>query len=343
VLDGVFGPVTAIGDGFVAQRRNCLAAGAALTPDRLSGLREIIWHQLSLLPAADGAGIVAAPGVIAGKDRHLEWWQRTDGGTDGFARIRLNLDPESIDLYDYLDMDWFTIPRRAGRPYVYGPHIDFSCADRYVVTMTVPVTDASSPNHGAAGEREFLGVAGADIRMSYLEPELLAILRSVPAPAVLVTAERRVVAANTPHWISGTRLRRLPAAGDGDFAAVKEIGADSGWRLAAATAPARDRAHSLLLSDDRQAHPKDVGYAGPLTGVTRPPPYTVDRPGQGPFPTSGCPATRHPSAAGSPTPAGRPANRRRRPYAHRGGLQRLRADAEAADDACPGQAVTILD
>jgi len=251
VLEGVFRPVTAIGDGFVAQRRNCLAAGAALTADRLSGMREIIWRQLRLLPAADGAGFVAAPGVIAGKDRHLEWWQRTasgDSGPGGFARIRLNLDPESIDLYDYLDMDWFTIPRREVRPYVYGPYIDFSGADRYVVTMTVPVTDARAagerePGGPATGEpatggREFLGVAGADIRMSHLEPELLAILRSVPAPAVLVTAERRVVAANTPHWISGTRLARLPAAGDGDFAAITEIGAHSGWLLAAASDPA---------------------------------------------------------------------------------------------------------
>ena len=80
VLEGVFRPVTAIGDGFVAQRRSGLAAGAALTPDRLSGMREIIWRQLRLLPAADGAGFVAAPGVIAGKDRHLEWWQRTANG-----------------------------------------------------------------------------------------------------------------------------------------------------------------------------------------------------------------------------------------------------------------------
>jgi len=259
-LEGVFGPVAAIGDGFVAQRRNCVASGTALTPDRLAGMREIVWQQLGLLPAADGAGIVAAPGVIAGKDRHLEWWQRTGSGDgpDGFARIRLNLDPESIDLYDYLDMDWFTIPRREVRPYVYGPYIDFSGADRYVVTMTVPVTDARAagerepggpatgvpatgvPATGepATGGREFLGVAGADIRMSHLEPELLAILRSVPAPAVLVTAERRVVAANTPHWISGTRLARLPAAGDGDFAAITEIGAHSGWLIAAASHPA---------------------------------------------------------------------------------------------------------
>jgi hypothetical protein len=226
-LEDMFGVVAEIGAAFAEQRRGCLAAGAALTPGRLSGLREVIWRQLGLLPGADGAGVVAAPGVVAGKQRHLEWWQRTmaaDGGQDGFARIRLNLDPESVDLYDYLDMDWFTMPRKLGQRYVYGPRIDFSGADRYVLTLTIPV----------CAEHEFLGIAGTDIRMSHLEPELLAMLRPVPVPAVLVTGERRVVAANTPRWIPGTRLGQLPAAGDGTFAAVTEIGADSGWLLAAA-------------------------------------------------------------------------------------------------------------
>ena len=229
-VEDVFRAADAIAAAFVAQRRACLAAGAALTPERLAGLREFIWHQLSQLPAADGAGVVAAPGVVEGKHRHLEWWQRTAsdaGDPDGFARIRLNLDPESVDLYDYLDMDWFTVPQREGHRHVYGPYVDFSGADRYVVTMTAPVFD------DAGGGREFLGVAGADIRMSHLEPDLLAILRAVPVPAVLVTAERRVVAANTAHWISGTRLGRLPAPDDGTFAAVADIGAGSGWRLAA--------------------------------------------------------------------------------------------------------------
>ena len=245
-LEDMFGAVAEIGAAFAAQRQGCLAAGAALTPDRLSGMREVIWRQLRLLPGADGAGVVAAPGVVAGKQRHLEWWQRTmaaDGGKDAFARIRLNLDPESVDLYDYLDMDWFTVPGKLARRYVYGPLIDFSGADRYVLTLTIPVfgdralgAGTSGPGHGpkAAGEREFLGIAGTDIRMSHLEPELLAMLRPVPVPAVLVTGERRVVAANTPRWIPGTRLGRLPAPGDGTFAAVTEIGADSGWLLAAA-------------------------------------------------------------------------------------------------------------
>jgi hypothetical protein len=249
-LEDMFGAVAEIGAAFAAQRHGAVATGAVLTPDRLSGLREVIWRQLALLPGADGAGIVAAPGVVAGKQRHLEWWQRTcaGGGRDQFARIRLNLDPQSVDLYDYLDMDWFTVPRKLGRRYVYGPLIDFSGADRYVLTLTIPVFADGVPGHGHedAGQREFLGIAGTDIRMSHLEPELLAMLRSVPVPAVLVTGERRVVAANTPRWIPGTRLGRLPAAGDGTFAAVTEIGADSGWLLAAARP-----ASSLPLASSR--------------------------------------------------------------------------------------------
>jgi hypothetical protein len=273
-LEEIFGRITPIAAAFAAQRHACLAARTELTPDRLTGVRETVWHQLGLLPAADGAGIVAAPGVVAGRERHLEWWQRTASGADtadGYSRIRLNLDPESIDLYDYLDMDWFTVPRAEGRRYVYGPYIDFSGADRSILALTIPVLDPADretsgsvsaasesrgggavegnggvsragesgtrsgvsktgESRGAAGRAdessgsvsaagEFLGVAGADIRMSHLEPVLLAILRALPAPAVLVTAERRVLAANSPRWIP----------------AVTEIGADSGWLLAAAT------------------------------------------------------------------------------------------------------------
>jgi hypothetical protein len=228
-IEEMFGRIAPIGAAFAAQRRACLAAGTELTPDRLTGVREIIWRQLGLLPAADGAGIVAAPWVVAGRERHLEWWQRSAAGdddADAYSRIRLNLDPESIDLYDYLDMDWFTVPRAEGRRYVYGPFIDFSGADRSILAMTIPVLDLA--------DGEFLGVAGADIRMSQLEPALLAILRSLTAPAVLVTADRRVVAANTHRWIPGTRLDRLPRPGADEFTGVLEIGADSGWLLAAA-------------------------------------------------------------------------------------------------------------
>jgi hypothetical protein len=227
-LEDVFGHLDQVAAALVAERAACRRSGAELTPDRLARLRDVIQSQLAELPAAAGAGVVAAPGVVAGRERHLEWWQRGAGG--GYTPLRVNLDRASIDLYDYLDMDWFTVPRTLRRRCVYGPYIDFTCADRYVLTMTMPVvagTDASAP---------FLGVVGADIAMSHFEPGLLSILRSVPAAAVLVTADRRVIAANTPRWIAGRRLGRLPSVGDGTFEAAAEVGADSGWILALAAA-----------------------------------------------------------------------------------------------------------
>jgi len=229
-FEDVFGHLDQVSAALVAERASCERAGEELTPDRLARLRDVIQSQLGELPAAAGAGVVAAPGVVAGRERHLEWWQRGAGG--GYTPLRVNLDRTSIDLYDYLDMEWFTVPRTQHRRCVYGPYIDFTCADRYVLTMTMPVMA------GEDAAPRFLGVVGADIAMSHFEPGLLSILRSVPAAAVLVTADRRVIAANTPQWIAGRRLGRLPTAGDGTFAATAEVGADSGWVLALAATPA---------------------------------------------------------------------------------------------------------
>jgi DNA-binding FadR family transcriptional regulator len=225
-LEDVFGHVSQVAGALAAEQRSCRLAGEQLTAERLGRLRDVMQRQLAELPSAAGVGVVAAPGLVAGHERHLEWWQRGAGG--GYTRLRLNLDRASVDLYDYLDMDWFTVPRTLRRRCVYGPYIDFTCADRYVLTMTMPVLD---------GEESFLGVAGADVAMSHFEPGLLAILRSAPPETVLVTGERRVLAANTPRWIAGARLGRLPAAGDGTFSAAAQVGADSGWVLAVA-APA---------------------------------------------------------------------------------------------------------
>jgi DNA-binding FadR family transcriptional regulator len=246
-LEDVFGHVSQVAGALTEEQRSCRRAGEQLTAERLSRLRDVMQRQLAELPSAAGVGVVAAPGLVAGHERHLEWWQRGAGG--GYTRLRLNLDRASIDLYDYLDMDWFTVPRTQRRRCVYGPYIDFTCADRYVLTMTVPLLDSADPadsadssdaaagsggaGSGGAGGR-FLGVAGADVAMSHFEPGLLAILRCAPPDTVLVTAERRVLAANTPRWIAGARLGRLPVAGDGTFSAAAEVGADSGWVLAVA-------------------------------------------------------------------------------------------------------------
>jgi DNA-binding FadR family transcriptional regulator len=240
-LDEVFGHVAQVADAMVAEHRACRRTGEQLTAERLGRLRDVIQRHLFELPSAAGLGVVVAPGLVAGHERHLEWWQHGAGG--GYTRLRLNLDRASVDLYDYLDMDWFTVPRTLRRRCVYGPYIDFTCADRYVLTMTMPVLDDEGSGEGSAEDSagdpaepggQFLGIAGADVAMSYFEPELLAILRSAPLDTVLVTAERRVLAANTPRWIAGSRLHRLPSAGDGTFSAAADVGADSGWVLAVA-------------------------------------------------------------------------------------------------------------
>src|SRR5690606_41785718 len=85
----------------------------------------------------------------------------------------------------------------------------------------------------------FLGVAGADLQMHGFEPCLLAALRETTHDAVLVGPERRVIAANTPRWLVGSRLPETPRAGGGELVAVGEVGLDSGWSLALAARPHR--------------------------------------------------------------------------------------------------------
>lgn len=166
-----------------------------------------------------GYGYVAAPGVVEGHERCMVWFQRTPHGV---RRLNLNFDPSDIDVYDYLDMEWFTMARDRRTPVVFGPYFDYSGSDRYVLTLSVPVL---------AGDR-FLGVAGADVLAAGLEAAVLPALRRVPAQTVLVDAERRVVFSNNARWIQGDRMPRHPLADPAGFTWVEEVLPDVGWALA---------------------------------------------------------------------------------------------------------------
>lgn len=184
-------------------------------------LVELVRHSILIA----GMGFVAAPGAIDGQDRYIEWWQRRAGHT---ARLRLNFDPESIDLYDYLQMEWFQLPQQGMERVAFGPYVDYSGSELYTVTATVPVNF----------EGEFLGVAGVDLVVSELERRLLTVLRSAPLDAVIVSAERRVIATNTPRWVVGSRLAALPEIGRTDggdrFVEVVTVPTGTGWVLALA-------------------------------------------------------------------------------------------------------------
>src|SRR5690606_27804166 len=161
-------------------------------------------------PLTDGFGFLVAAGVLPDRDRHIEWWQR---GSTGFVQLRLNLDPTSVDVYEYFEMEWFAAGRDEGRGAIHGPYVDYFGADRYVFTFALPVIDDV-----------FLGGAGGDLQMHGFEPCLLAALRETTHDAVLVGPERRVIAANTPRGLVGSRLPETPRAGVGEFVAVGEVG-----------------------------------------------------------------------------------------------------------------------
>lgn len=222
VLESVYLELTAIADEVL----RCRPAGGSLTEAHFAGLQRMVADLLATESRAWGMGFIAAPGVVDGLERYLAWWQRQN---DRVSRLRLNFDPTSIDVYDYLQMDWYQLPLR-GRPRVaYGPYVDYSGSDMYTITATVPVVDKGGT---------FLGVAGADLVVGEVERGLVEVLRQTNEDAVVVSTERRVIAANTPRWFVGSRLPAMPTVGpatDPDaFVAVEKMPLNTGWVLALA-------------------------------------------------------------------------------------------------------------
>jgi Methyl-accepting chemotaxis protein-like, first PDC sensor domain len=218
VLESVFASVGVIGERVVELRRRALERGVRFAPRHLAQARPVILEQLRRHPFADGFGVLSAPELVLGRTRYLEWW-RHDGHQ--VIPLWLNFDPTSVDIYDYFEMEWFTNAQRRHARTVFGPYVD-ACSDHYVITMTSPLVDGA-----------FLGVVGADVRMSLFEADLLAVFGNFERDVVLVNAERRVILANSPRWTVGARLSSLPSAIDDDYVAVASVGADSNWLLAA--------------------------------------------------------------------------------------------------------------
>ena len=193
---------------------------AALTETHFSGLQRLLAGLLSEEHGIWGMGFVAAPSVVEGRERYMAWWQRHN---ERVARLRLNFDPTSIDVYDYLQMDWYQLAQRGQQRVAYGPYVDYSGSDMYTITATIPVI----------ADGIFLGVAGADLVVGDVERRLIEVLRHTDEDAVVVNTERRVIAANTPRWLVGSRLDTVPTVGE-TFADVAELPLGTGWCLAIA-------------------------------------------------------------------------------------------------------------
>lgn len=197
------------------------SAGGGLSEAALQPTADLLVSLVAAEPMVVGMGFVADAGAVSGHERFMSWWQQAPG--ERVARLRLNFDPSSVDVYDYLQMEWFQQARAGRRRVVYGPYVDYSGSELYVLTMTVPVHV----------DQRFLGVVGADLSVNEVERRLVSVLRRVSREAVLVSAERRVLAANSPRWVVGNRFTELPAVGE-EFCRVDEVPNGTGWRVAVA-------------------------------------------------------------------------------------------------------------
>jgi hypothetical protein len=142
-----------------------------------------------------GAGVVFAPGELEDREMHLEWWCRAQ--KDEVQPLTLNFNSHSERFYDYLHMPWYTRPQQTRQPSIEGPFVDLYGTEQYIVAFSVPIFF----------DDHFIGVAAADISLHSLEPLLVRSLMRVSNEALLLNAEGRVLAANTPSWLAGDLIR----------------------------------------------------------------------------------------------------------------------------------------
>jgi DNA-binding FadR family transcriptional regulator len=170
---------------------------------------------------AIGTGIVVAPGVLHDAPYWLEWWwRRADGDPEA---LRVSLDPDGPDFFDYTSNEWFDVPIRHGRAHVAGPYVDYVCSNEYAFTLSVPVYHDRRP----------LGVAAMDIPVDLLERRIMPALCATSAPRALLNASGRVIAASVADALPGDQLtQRGGRAEVACSGALARLCALAGWTVA---------------------------------------------------------------------------------------------------------------
>jgi hypothetical protein len=140
-----------------------------------------------------GAGFVAAVGLLESDRWWLEWFLRSDAHP---TRLEVETDEHAMGFHDYERLAWYAVPRDTGARGVTGPYVDNLCTEDYTLTFTQPVLVGGV----------FVGVAGADIGVRAAERALLPVLRTVEGPVAVVNAEGRVLVSNTGSLVCGELL-----------------------------------------------------------------------------------------------------------------------------------------
>jgi hypothetical protein len=198
-LERVFAALAALGTAFAA------IGGSPRRAD-LATLRPAILELLEAhIGLVTGAGVIAAPGLLADAPRWLEWWWRS--GRGGPEPLRVNLDPAAPDFYDYTTTDWFTVQG----PRMSGPYVDYACTNEYAITLASPVH---------AGARR-IGVAAADVLVASLERRVLPPLLELGRPMALTSGDGRVIASTVPELAPGMRVEPTTGSPPGAWLLVE--------------------------------------------------------------------------------------------------------------------------
>lgn len=141
----------------------------------------------------DSAGVSVAPGLLNDAVTWHQWWSLIGGQV---VFVPHNLNPASVNYYDYTDMTWFERPMVSGSAELSGPYIDFGGADIKIVTASLPVLH----------EGQTVAVAGADLSMDFIERAFLRNLGHRDEHVALITETGKVVASNSARFAPGTRF-----------------------------------------------------------------------------------------------------------------------------------------
>ncbi|MUL50112.1 GntR family transcriptional regulator [Mycobacterium sp. CBMA293] len=172
-----------------------LAGKSKVSRAALTGLDELSQKFLKKNTFAVGAGTFFAAASVEEGGHAFEWWFRKESGDLG--RLDFDMTPGSARYYDYEKLPYFSTAAATGEQTVWGPYIDYSGFEEYILTFMAPFSV-----HG-----HFTGVAGCDIRLTDLEPIIMPNLLLIPGDAALINASNRVVLGNSGMYLVGERIK----------------------------------------------------------------------------------------------------------------------------------------
>jgi DNA-binding FadR family transcriptional regulator len=196
-------------EDLLARLERLAAEFAALGAPRRDDLDDLRPSIFAILAdhgdLATGAGVITAPDVLADAPLWLEWWWTSASGAP--ERLRVNLDPQAPDFYDYTTAPWYVAARGSGTSQAVGPYVDHFCTGDYTITLSVPAYTSG----------RFVGIAAADVLVASLERQIVPALGT--GGQALTSAEGRVIASTSAELPAGS------PAPVGDKSLL-------GWRLA---------------------------------------------------------------------------------------------------------------